>query len=155
VLTLRGKVATVEGDAAKQLERAAIAERELLELRLKVADRTLAPDQRTQLIAALSDGPKGHVDLFCESSTQEPCKFANELLAALNDAGWETSLSSFVGAPIPPNRFGLVIKVLNISHAPVRAGALQKALDAIGYETPAIAESGLSADELNLYVMAR
>ncbi|HXI39415.1 MAG TPA: hypothetical protein VNH83_05530, partial [Bryobacteraceae bacterium] len=55
----------VETDLAKQQEKTAAAERELLQLQRRMEPRRISADQRARLIRLLAGGPKGKVDIGC------------------------------------------------------------------------------------------
>jgi hypothetical protein len=81
------EVEQIRGAVAEQQERAAIAERKLLELQERVKDRHLAPEKRAQLLKKLSELPKGMVMFFCPQGSVEPCNFAGELSSLFGTAG--------------------------------------------------------------------
>lgn len=92
-LTLRGQVATLETNAAKQQERAAIAEKSLLELQEKIKPRHLTQDQQIKIASRLKGEVKGQVEIQCQVGDPEAHMFALEILKLFKDNGWEASLN--------------------------------------------------------------
>ena len=129
-LTLAGNVAILQKDASGQQERAAKAERDLLELKEKIKDRHMNSDQRAELIKILSAGPKGVVSLRCVLSDRESCLFAREIKEALIEAGW--SVGDIGQGLYEGNPVGLFVHIRNWDRIPARADTLGKALLAIG-----------------------
>ncbi len=91
-------VAQGELDAAKEAEanrgiatlrvRAANAERSLLELQQRIADRHLTPGQKNRLYKNLSVTPTGLVFVSAPSNDGEASIFAKEIEGVLRQAGW-------------------------------------------------------------------
>jgi hypothetical protein len=147
---------------AKQQERAANAERELLELKERVAPRRLTAAQRTALLAALkAAAPKGRVDVVCSVGDGEARSFAIEILATLKDAGWPTLGS--VSAEFVTG-FGTLVVVKGPADAPAgtvfpdaprHAVSLSRAFSAAGLEIGTNAAPHLKADEVKLVVATK
>lgn len=79
----------VEFDLAKQQERAANAEKDLLKLQAQMNPRTLTTEQITQLLSNLRASPKGVVRVACVSGVSpEPCTFAKALARIFIEGGW-------------------------------------------------------------------
>jgi hypothetical protein len=154
-LTLRGKIAGLEADASTQRERAARAEKSLLEVKQDIAPRTLSAEQRASFVKMLRTGPRGEVSITCLTG-KEPCDFAQHLAMALREAGWSvtgpTSMLFIRENSGPP--VGLIISVPNaaVANQSSRAGMLQDALHAIGLEAPGNVNPNLKDGEVNLFV---
>ena len=119
---------------AEQQERAANAERSLLELQERLANRRLSDAQRAALIETLREAP-GEIRVACAADRPEPCAFAGVLVDALTVSGWTVTEFNrnaiFVGGPAGD----LAIHVNNAVNPPPRAGVLQAALRAAGFES--------------------
>lgn len=121
----------VEIELSKQQERAAIAERSLLELQERVRDRHVKTQQRDELIRLLSGKPKGGIVIKCEN-TAEAITFANEFAVILSASGWlpEQVDPIFRVGPTPFPK-GIFILVHDMNKTPIRAVALGQALLAV------------------------
>jgi cell division protein FtsB len=99
-LTLSSKLANLQDEAAKQQERAAIAERALLELQEHNKPRLLTSDQRRQMTDHLKQFFGQRVSLFVYAGDSEITGIAEQLHDVLNTpiskggAGWLVSQSS-------------------------------------------------------------
>jgi hypothetical protein len=128
------RLKSVEGETAKQQERAAKAEKELVELRETLKPRTLTAEVRTQLIDALkSSSVKGPVLVTCIAGDSESCLFAREIRACLELAGWPVPE---LGAIQTLPGYGLMIRVRDASGAPKHAEELQRILGSVGLPAP-------------------
>ncbi len=119
---------------AGQQERAAQAERSLLELQEKLRPRTLSSEQRAKLIDALSRIPKGPVEFLHVEGDHEAFDFAEQVRDVLQKAGWDVGERTIM---LGVNVVGTLIVVHDAQSAPPYAGALQKAfasasLDLVG-----------------------
>src|SRR5437667_5063308 len=73
------RIAAIELEAAQQRERAAVAERDLLQLRQRLAPRSLTLSQRQALLVALQSAPsKGPVEVSSPTGNGEARDFARE-----------------------------------------------------------------------------
>ena len=134
----------VETDLAKQQEKAATAERALLQLQRRMEPRKISADQRVRLMEILSGGPKGQVAIGCVLGDGEGQTFANDIEGVLKASGWETTGVS-QGAYSGGNPIGFGIIVRSATSAPPFASALQRAFFSIGIpmagaENPQLAE---------------
>jgi hypothetical protein len=87
-------------ESAKQQERAAKAEKDLLELREKLKPRVIPDAQLRSLTEALRNAsPKGGVTVSCINGDAESCRFAGQFHKALRDAGWTVAdrMNSMIG----------------------------------------------------------
>jgi hypothetical protein len=95
-ITANERAGRVELEAAEQREKAAKAERELLELQQRLAPRRLQGEQIDRFINALKNGPTVPINLVASISDQEAVDWANQLAALFSQAGW-TVASNGVG----------------------------------------------------------
>jgi len=110
-------------ELAAQQERAAKAERALLELQERVKDRHLSAENKLQLIHRLAIEPKGQLEIRCPIGNPEARNFTLELVQAFRASGWDVTLNDRV--IIMPTPVGL--KLLVHSEQPTaREGELVK-----------------------------
>jgi len=151
-LTLAGNVAILQKDASEQQERAATAEKDLLELREKIKDRHLSDKQKTDLIAALKAGPKGSLILECLGGPPEICSFADEISHVLTSAGWTIKEFRRGVLMIGGTVTGFSVKVRSVEKQPQRAGFLQKTLVNAGLPTQGELMPGMAEDDVILII---
>jgi cell division protein FtsB len=113
-LTLTGTVAELQTDAAKQQERAAIAERALLELQERLAHRRIGPSQHAKLVALLQPFAGSTVTLT-KLGDSEAGAFADDIISVLTDARWHISLT--IAGMISPPAYGLRCSINEQSQA--------------------------------------
>lgn len=137
----------------EQREKTANAERALLELRQRVADRSLTAEQRKTLTAHLATGAKGPISIVCMGWNPEPCAFAVELADILRLNGWtvdfdlQKSELVFGGGG---STTGLIIWVRDLDTP--RATVLHRALQAAGLDPDLDAREHLDEDSVKLVV---
>lgn len=73
---------------SEQQERAATAERQLIEVRNKLAPRVLAPEQQERITAAIAPHSGITFSVFTFPGDAEPAALARTLAAAIESAGW-------------------------------------------------------------------
>lgn len=135
----------VEIDLARQQERTATAEKNLLELQERVKLRRLSAEQRKKLIdflhtpdaAAIPNGPITVSRLFMDE-TGAP--FAGEIKEAFDAAGWPNGPVGKDTVPNGPMPIGIVVMFHSAESVPKHAGVIQHALIAAGLE-PALGEN--------------
>lgn len=120
----------VEVEWAKQKERAAIAERALLELQERIKPRRISMEQRTRLVEMLKQGPKGPVDIACVLGDGEGLALAGQIDEVLKTSGWLTSGVS-QGVYAGGNPVGVGILVRDARTAPSYAAVLQRAFGSV------------------------
>jgi hypothetical protein len=146
------RTGTLELETAQQREKAAVAERSLLELQQRVQDRHLTAGQRMALTDGLTHGPKGEITIMCVGGNPEPCVFAEELAEVLRRSGWTVVFGEpehgvmFVG--ISPK--GVFLRAHSATLP--RAAVLQQALKAVGIEATGEVRSDTPEDWVNLLV---
>lgn len=138
------RVVKVELEAAQQRERAARAEKDLLELQERIKPRRISADQRERLIAALRNLPKGPVIVTCVLGDGEAIAFANQIVDSLKSAGWPVDGVNQV-VYTPNNPVGFFVRVRSAANAPPYAGALQQAFNSVeirldGQQVPTLSE---------------
>jgi hypothetical protein len=146
------RAGALELETVQQREKAALAERALLELQQRVQDRHLTPQQRAVLGEHLMHGPKGEIHLLCVGGDPEPCAFAEELAQMLRDNGWTVIFGEpehgfiFIGAS--PRGMFLRVHSGNIQ----RAVMLQQSLTAAGLEAPGVLMPDTPEDWIQLLI---
>jgi hypothetical protein len=88
-LLMAGTVANLQETASKQQERAAKAEKDLLEIRKQVASRRLTGEQKTALAKFLEKAPN-KVAIVSALLDSESADFADDFDSAFKLAHWET-----------------------------------------------------------------
>jgi hypothetical protein len=125
----------VEIDLAKQQEKAAIAERSLLELQERIKPRTISADQRATLIRLLTPIPKlgseGKIVVRSVAGDGEADFFAGQIVGVLKASGFTTEdqVQSVYGGGNP---IGSFISVHNIRAAPAYVVSIQRAFQYVG-----------------------
>lgn len=132
------RLKSVEGETAKQQERAANAEesaaqakRQLLELQERLKPRQLTSEQRVRLLESLRKIPKGPLVFEAVLGDAESSVFAGQIAAIFKEAGWThggVMLSSFRDRN--PTGYGILIRDAN--NVPAHAGPMQKAFEDAG-----------------------
>jgi hypothetical protein len=94
----------LEIELSQQRQKTADAERALLELRQRMADRTIRPEQRAKMLAVLKTHPAGKVAVqSLLSEGREALQYADAIASVFREASWTvtapTGLGSF-GHPI-------------------------------------------------------
>lgn len=128
------RTGTLELENAKQRERTAKAETELLVLQESLKPRRLTLPQRTRLINDLFKGERGEIVIHFASGDAEAEHFATDIAEVLHVSGWTVSSlnsSVFLGGPTP---IGLHMTVQD-PQAP-RVPALLSAFEHIGISVP-------------------
>jgi hypothetical protein len=117
-LTLRGQVATLELsagniqiDLAKQREKAALAEKSLLELQQKVRWRSVTDDERNRFFITSAHFKKGEVQVTVAAGDPEGLSFANELRSMLVDGGYTVPPVAVVPLLYPQYSVGLSVVI--------------------------------------------
>ena len=86
-------------ELAHQQERAANAERALLELQTRLAHRRISQSDHDRFVASLQPYKGSVVDLT-EITDLEAAQFAKDIIAVLRDAGWKVNVGTMsLGAP--------------------------------------------------------
>lgn len=145
----RTKLANLEIEASNARERAAIAEKELHEIKEKTLDRELDDNSRANLIEWLKGGTKGTIRMW-SPNTPEPVRYARLLRTAIEEAGWTVTaltVASQMGSPT----MGLRVW-FDSSEPPATALMLQNALNSAGLPTQLVRTSNARNGEIVLAV---
>jgi F0F1-type ATP synthase membrane subunit b/b' len=143
------QVGEVQTEVERQRERAANAERALLEVQERLRPRTLTSQQRDGLLEILKNGPKGKVELQVPINDFEADGFALILAEVLKEAGWQVG-KDIIFVAINFKSEGLLVQARREVNLP--AEALQKALESIGFPTAPQVNSELPEDKIILFV---
>lgn len=139
----------------EQRERAAKAEKDLLEVQQKLRPRTISVDQRTRLVAILSVSPKGPVHITCILGDGEGLAFAQQINDLLRSVGWTVEDGGVSQAAFTGNPVGLVILVHSASSAPPHAIVLQQAFAAVGIPLGGTEKTALAEGSVEIIVGAK
>jgi hypothetical protein len=156
ILTERAGKLEVEG--ARQREKAATAEKELLELQLRVRPRTLGTQRGPLLSALIAASPKGPVEIRCVTGDGEGCAYANEIRDVLALAGWAPGavLQAIVMVTGPTGKqgsaIGISMTLRSVNAAPARAETLQNAFESVGLPLNAMSQAGYPEDGVGIVV---
>jgi hypothetical protein len=144
---------TLELAISKQQERAAMAEKDLLEIQERARPRTLDPDARKTIIEWLQIGSHDvpiSID-FVSGSTSEPYDFAKAIADTLRAA--KLTIATMDGGPAignPPR--GLIIRISDVGGVEDQARSLQSALNAAGLNVRLAKDRQVKAGEIWLRV---
>lgn len=144
----------VEIDLAKQQERAAIAERSLLQLKEHLKDRTISDEQRGKIITflqtTLQNGiPCGKVLINWVAGEPDAYSLAMRIQSILKDAGCsDVREMAAVGA----TGTGMFIAVHSTNSPPKHAGALQHAFISAGVPLTPYEDEKIPVDEVQISI---
>jgi cell division protein FtsB len=148
-LTLTGTVAGLQRDAAKQQERAAIAERALLQLRESLIDRVITPAQHKILVEALREAPSGVVDIWWTASDTDSFGLAKQMVEIFKEAGWPPATEHFAAGGTGN---GFFIAVHDHANAPAYAVSIQKAYKLIGIDMKGFSKADVAEGAVQIYI---
>jgi hypothetical protein len=140
-----------------QQERAAKAERDLLDLKQRVKSRHLTREQRARFLVKLQGQPKSSVFIAWDTES-EAQDFAQEIATVLEAAGWTANIVETppIYGDLPPAR-GIWIRytpsfadAANLLHEALKQAGVQ--VDAIGPYTP---EYRIQGEDFRLYIGPR
>ena len=120
----------LEIEIAQQRQRAARAEKDLVEIQERIRPRLITDAQRALLIQALTKSPKGSVRIDTVIGDGEALIFARQIKEILKASGWtdvHLSHSIYTGSPV-----GLSMTVRDGNKTPLFAVALAEAIESIG-----------------------
>lgn len=123
--TANERTSKIELEAAQQRERAAKAERDLLELQQRLAWRRVSQKEHGEFVAALKPFA-GSVVEVTKLGEAEAGQFADDLFKMLTDAKWKVSLDSSGYVSPPP--YGLQCIVNDTTPAGKALAAILKSL---------------------------
>jgi hypothetical protein len=148
-LILRSQIASVETEMAKQQERAAIAERSLLQLRESLKDRTISPAQHKILVEALRGAPSGPVDVWWTASDTDSFGLAKQMLEIFKEAGWPPATEHFAAGGTGN---GIFIAVHDRANAPAYAVSIQNAYRLIGIDMNGFSKADVPEGRVQIYI---
>lgn len=126
VRSLRG----LEIELVRQRERAARAEKELVEIQERLKPRRITDAQRGLLIQALQKSPKGPLTIATPIGDAEAQMFARQIREILESSGWKGvrfTQNLFKGTPV-----GLSVNVRDGNKVPLFAEMLRQAFESSG-----------------------
>ncbi len=132
-------------------ERAAKAERELLEVKERMTDRTLNKEQEARLVSDLRVIDKIPVQLRVSMSDAEARRFARLLKKPFQDAGWEAAILTMT--ILPPRGIGIVHPKIVPADDP-RMELIKMALREVGLDPTTVPADG-PAEPLTIIVGGR
>lgn len=155
--------ATIESDKLKvvvaeaELKRAQ-AERELLELKERLAPRAISTEQKQQFSDFVKDAAKGKVRINALVGDNEAVAFAQTLKALLSDNGFTVDevIGGFMSAGAPVS--GIQLRIKSAAAPPAHSGTLQQGLKHIGVTAPAQVEAPelpMEGDTVRVYVYGK
>jgi hypothetical protein len=158
-----GQVATLQKEAfdaktaqeqvgielAKQQERAAAAEKTLLQLRESLKDRTISPDQEKVLVEALKGTPSGSVEVWWTASDTDSYGLALQMVKIFKEAEWPPATERFATGG---SGTGFFIGVHNHMNAPTYAVSIQKAYKLIGIDMNGFSKSEIPEGSVQIFI---
>lgn len=118
---------------AEQQERAANAERALLELQQRTRPRSLTQSERQALLAALESATsKGPVEVSSPTGDGEARNYARQLMEVLKEAGWPLANEEIFAELV--TGVGTHVVVRNSAAPPASAAALRNSLSSAGIQ---------------------
>ncbi len=139
----------VEIQLAKQQERAATAESNLLQLKESLKDRTISEEQQKILIALLSQGAKGTVEVWWTPTDSDSYGLAKTIVDVFTKAGWPNITERLA---IGGTGNGFFIAAHDHFHAPAYAVQIQNAFRSIGIEMNGFSKEDVPADLVQIYI---
>jgi hypothetical protein len=136
-------------DFEKQKERTALAEKEVLLLKERMAPRHISPDKRLVLLPMLRVGSKGKVDLSAPLGDAEAANYAQDMAMLLREAGWETNYE--IGNSVLRGN-GVFILVKDPNAPPVGALQLQTAFTTAGIKMEGQKMESMPSDSIQIFV---
>jgi hypothetical protein len=141
--------ATALTDFEKQKERTALAEKELILLKQKMAPCRISTEERMRLLPLLKASQKGNVILAAPMGDAEAEYYAQDIVSVLIEAGWnsknEIGISTFRG-------MGVYLIVKNTKSPPLGAVQLQSAFTKIGIQMHAQDLESMPGDSIQIFV---
>jgi hypothetical protein len=164
--TETGKVAGLQKDAAdskaaqqvvqialaKQQERAALAERNLLILQDAIKPRHLSNEQKWSLKAALTTLPKASPIVSSSISVSDGSGYAQDFMDLFQSIGWSVPGENIQRALYSGEFSGLMVSVHNANSVPIQAEALVNALNNLGLKTATSIDESLPPGSFALKV---
>lgn len=143
-----------EMELATQQERAADAERRLLELQEIARPRTIDADARAKIIESLQLGGQRDAPMvieFVSGSTREPYNFAVAIRDVISAAGWpRPTLDGGPAVGAPP--FGLSIRISDVGGVDEQATRVEQALASGGIPSIIVKDRRFTPGQITLMV---
>jgi hypothetical protein len=136
-------------ELSKQQERAAKAEKALIELQDQRRPRFTA-EQRRQLLGDLKANPKGEVEIIAAMSDSGAIALAADVRTILAEAGWK--IAGHGVSPISTNAYHMVLQVRDATRPSPRSLHLRNALRAVGIKITGESQPTMGRDALVLVV---
>jgi hypothetical protein len=134
---------------ATQQERAAKAEKDLLELQNRLKPRILTSEQSNALITLLSSS-KGTIEILCPPNNKEACDLAQAIASALKRTNW--IVDRVVINPFGAFPSGLTLAVRDKNSPGPDVGILQQAFSSVGFPAEGEFRSDLPQHKVILLV---
>ncbi|MDX2029227.1 MAG: hypothetical protein SF339_01060 [Blastocatellia bacterium] len=144
----RAEQQRVQTALAAQQERAAIAEKALLELQERIKPRTLTAEKRARILEILKPSPKGIVKIAFAANDNEALSLATQIAEVLVAAGWQASPGGPTIESTTPKGLGIFVR----NEQTPGAGALQHALAAVGFPAGGMTNPELPEGHIVLFV---
>lgn len=120
--------------------------------------RKISSEQSARFVEFLSDSPRGKIRFKILAADNEAHTFAAALRTLLSESGFSVEPETPGFIPMGPMA-GIELRVASQEFSPPHAGPLQKALQHIGIEAPAMIEppggGDLPSDTVLIYVAAK
>jgi hypothetical protein len=143
------KLTDAQTELGKQQERAATAERALLQLKERVKDRTISPDQRAKLIELLTGKVGGPVEILWMTSDSDSYPLALQIKDILKAAGWPDAVERMA---LSGTGVGHGITVRSIKTPPKYAIVLQQAFGSVGFVLEGSEETTLPENTVRIWI---
>lgn len=121
---------------ARQQERAASAEKELLEVKERTAPRRLTEAQRASIKRELQATPKGTLVIIPMLDSPETHRYALDFAEVLRDAGWDSRVQPILWIGDSPIT-GVILAMENPQAIPPWVNPLFKAIETAGVKIEA------------------
>jgi hypothetical protein len=144
------RAALIEKENAILRDKAALAERDLLQLKERLKARTISPQQRAAMAKTLASLPKGKIQIQCWSAGgHEAQAYSDEFKAIFTAAGFETkSMLLLTGGGTP----GLHLVQGQEGQLNPSMHAASEAFKAAGIAVEILAEKGIAEGLATLFV---
>ena len=122
---------------ASQQERAAIAEKELLEVKARTAPRRLTEGQRVTLRTELQASPKGRIVILSMTDSPETHRYAMDFEEVLKQVGWDCRMQPILRLSEGQPPTGVILAMENPLAVPDWVNPLAHALKKAGVKMEA------------------
>jgi hypothetical protein len=136
-------------ELSKQQERAAAAEKTLLQLRESLKDRTISPDQEKVLVEALKGLPTGPVEVWWTASDTDSYGLALQMVKIFKEAEWPSATERYATGG---SGNGFFIVVHDHMNAPAFAARIQKAYKLIGIDMNGFSKPEIPEGTVQIFI---